>query len=319
VTQDSAVHPDHSGRGGAIGFAGFWRRAGAVAIDLWIIYILTVIVTVITSLILLIPLETINALTLAAYLSVGVVAWLYHMLMETSPMQGTIGKWAMGIQVVDLDGCRIGWVKATARHFGKVLSALPFGLGFLVVGFTKYTQGWHDMMAETLVVLREDGSRGREGRRHFFWGPAMSVAALVAALGGADSWINTFYTQDFDPVKGAWVMCPRNVIRNPFAPFGAAIAFGLIAYTGLLSARWVFTYPHQGWRRLALLLSMGSAGVMAVIAYRRYYENYYLGHGNAVEATIQSGIVALFVAPIVLLSGRELFVWVWRGFKPPAH
>jgi uncharacterized RDD family membrane protein YckC len=58
------------------------------------------------------------------------------------------------IQAVDLSGNRIGFWRATTRHFAKFLSSLFFGLGFLIIDFTKHKQGMHDMVARTLVVVK---------------------------------------------------------------------------------------------------------------------------------------------------------------------
>ena len=58
----------------------------------------------------------------------------------------------MGIIVTDLEGRRIGFGKATGRHFAKILSALILGIGFLMVAFTQRKQGLHDILAGTLVV-----------------------------------------------------------------------------------------------------------------------------------------------------------------------
>lgn len=81
-----------------------------------------------------------------------VVVWLYDALMESSSRQATLGKMAVGLRVTDMSGDRIGFGKATGRHFGKYLSALILGIGFLMVGWTRQKQGLHDQMAGTLVL-----------------------------------------------------------------------------------------------------------------------------------------------------------------------
>jgi uncharacterized RDD family membrane protein YckC len=84
-----------------------------------------------------------------------VVSRLYAALMESSSKQATLGKMALGVRVTDLDGNRIGFGKATGRHFAKILSALILGIGFLMVAFTQRKQGLHDMLAGTLVMRGE--------------------------------------------------------------------------------------------------------------------------------------------------------------------
>ena len=66
----------------------------------------------------------------------------------------TLGKKALGLQVVDLEGrSPIGVGAAILRLLGYTLSGLPLGLGFLLVPLTG--RGLHDRMAGTLVVERE--------------------------------------------------------------------------------------------------------------------------------------------------------------------
>jgi uncharacterized RDD family membrane protein YckC len=81
-----------------------------------------------------------------------VAQWLYFALLESSSKQATVGKMALGIRVTDLDGRRITFGRATGRHFGKILSGLILGIGFLMAAFTERKQALHDMLAGTLVV-----------------------------------------------------------------------------------------------------------------------------------------------------------------------
>lgn len=80
------------------------------------------------------------------------VTWLYYALCESSSWQGTVGKKVCGLRVTDLNGNRINFGKATGRHFGKILSGLILGIGFIMIAFTDQKQGLHDMMAGTLVL-----------------------------------------------------------------------------------------------------------------------------------------------------------------------
>jgi uncharacterized RDD family membrane protein YckC len=80
------------------------------------------------------------------------LGWLYFALMESSSKQGTLGKIALGIKVTDLSGNAISFGRATARHFGKILSTIILLAGYLMVAFTAKKQGLHDMIAGCLVV-----------------------------------------------------------------------------------------------------------------------------------------------------------------------
>ena len=81
-----------------------------------------------------------------------IVGWLYYAACESSAAQATPGKRALGILVTDLNGQRISFGRASGRHFGKILSALCLGIGYLAVAFTEKKQGWHDSVADCLVV-----------------------------------------------------------------------------------------------------------------------------------------------------------------------
>jgi uncharacterized RDD family membrane protein YckC len=78
--------------------------------------------------------------------------WLYYAYMESSAYQATLGKMLLGIKVTDLKGKRITFLRATGRYFGKILSGLILGIGFLMIVFTEKKQGLHDIIAKCLVV-----------------------------------------------------------------------------------------------------------------------------------------------------------------------
>jgi multisubunit Na+/H+ antiporter MnhC subunit len=72
--------------------------------------------------------------------------------MESALKQATLGKMAMRIKVTDWDGNRISFGKATCRHFGKFISGIILGIGYIMVAFTQKKQGLHDIMSGCLVV-----------------------------------------------------------------------------------------------------------------------------------------------------------------------
>ena len=92
-----------------------------------------------------------------------VAGWLYYALLESSSWQGTVGKKVLGIRVVDLNGNRISFGKATGRYFAKMISSLICGIGFIMAAFTERKQGLHDMIAGTLVLQGAPGTPGGTG------------------------------------------------------------------------------------------------------------------------------------------------------------
>ncbi|GAB6269111.1 MAG: hypothetical protein STSR0002_18530 [Smithella sp.] len=141
-----------------IQYAGFWKRVAAWVLD-FIISMLGMFPIILILGLLLIP-TTGNADNIQASWEglgnvVGIIfTWLYNALMESSSKQATLGKIFLGIKVTDLSGNRIGFGKATGRHFGKIISAIILSVGFIMVAFTKKKQGLHDIMAGCLVVNR---------------------------------------------------------------------------------------------------------------------------------------------------------------------
>ncbi len=83
-----------------------------------------------------------------------VLNWLYYSLMESSTKQATLGKMALNIKVTDMQGNRITFLNATGRYFGKIISSLIMGIGYIMAGFTEKKQALHDIMAGTLVVVK---------------------------------------------------------------------------------------------------------------------------------------------------------------------
>lgn len=143
-------------------YAGFWRRFVACAADLLLLALIYILMFVI-------PFEPEPAPhALAAGLYAVIVAWLYFAGMESSTEQATLGKMLMGIRVADGSGGRIGFLRATGRHFAKIISALVLYGGFIMIGLTERKRGLHDRLAGTFVLRgralegSEAGPRGPE-------------------------------------------------------------------------------------------------------------------------------------------------------------
>lgn len=92
---------------------------------------------------------------------VGIVAKLLNLLVlvvyfvsGTAISGQTLGKKLAHIKVVRTDGeAPVGYGKAILREtLGKLISAIPLGLGFLWFLWDKKNQAWHDKIAGTVVV-----------------------------------------------------------------------------------------------------------------------------------------------------------------------
>ena len=139
-------------------YAGFWNRATAVSIDAIIIAHMSGFIVSVFDMIMVIG--GVDDLALPEGLSEGLIenilgimlGWVYFASMESSSIQGTLGKMALDIKVTDIEGNKIGFGKATGRYFGKGISAIIMFYGFLMVLITPKKQGLHDMMVGSLVV-----------------------------------------------------------------------------------------------------------------------------------------------------------------------
>jgi uncharacterized RDD family membrane protein YckC len=88
-------------------------------------------------------------------LAMMIVTWLYYALMESSAKQGTIGKIAIGLIVVDASGQRVSFGRASGRFFARIITGLiPLFIGYIMAGFTEKKQALHDILAGCLVLRK---------------------------------------------------------------------------------------------------------------------------------------------------------------------
>jgi uncharacterized RDD family membrane protein YckC len=138
-------------------FAGFWIRAGAFLVDkafLWlVIFILAQImhpelVDTTSKEEMEKMREVYNELFIAAFL----FSAAYEIILTASPLQGTLGKKAFGLIVVDKDAKRLTIIRSIIRHLGKMLSEFILGIGYLMAAFHDRKRALHDIIADTYVV-----------------------------------------------------------------------------------------------------------------------------------------------------------------------
>jgi uncharacterized RDD family membrane protein YckC len=77
---------------------------------------------------------------------------LYYSFMESSQYQGTLGKIAAGIKVVNKNGQRITFSQALLRNLSKIISKMVLYIGYIMIIFDDRKQGLHDKIADTFVV-----------------------------------------------------------------------------------------------------------------------------------------------------------------------
>ncbi len=138
-------------------YAGFWMRFGAHLLDQIILAAVqySTLFAAVRIAAAADASDTVQAalqgLNSLAFMMIG---WLYYAFMESSSRQATLGEMALGIIVVDYAGQRLTFGRASGRHFGKILSGLICGIGFMMAGWTARKQALHDQLASTLVVRK---------------------------------------------------------------------------------------------------------------------------------------------------------------------
>ena len=121
-------------------YVGFWKRLAASIID---IIILVAIIA---------PIEI--AIFGRGYLVVlpafaAILFWRYR--------GATPGKMLISARIVDANTYGPPSTgKLIGRYFAYLVSIIPIFLGFLWIAFDKRKQGWHDILAGTVVIQDED-------------------------------------------------------------------------------------------------------------------------------------------------------------------
>ena len=78
--------------------------------------------------------------------------FIYNTLMDSSRLQGTIGKLVLKMKVVDMAGNRLTLTSSLYRNFGKVISSIPLGYGFLRILAPHRNQTMHDELGKAYVI-----------------------------------------------------------------------------------------------------------------------------------------------------------------------
>ena len=125
-------------------YAGFWRRTGAALLD-------SAIFAVLAALLLGPVYFTADFWSLEGLLSNGLTVlltvWLWLKFL------GTPGKLLLNCQVVDAQRFKPLSIKqAVLRYFAYIVSLLPLGLGFFWIAWDKRKQGFHDKIANSVVL-----------------------------------------------------------------------------------------------------------------------------------------------------------------------
>jgi uncharacterized RDD family membrane protein YckC len=146
-------------------YAGFWVRVGAYLIDFVILVVAQFIVLMLfgqSDVLTDTTSFSANASSESPFLNLLLILFgiAYFVGFESSNMQATPGKRALGLMVIDYRGRKISVPRAIGRYFAKILSGLILLIGYIMVAFTDRKQGLHDVIASTLVIHSNPGESG---------------------------------------------------------------------------------------------------------------------------------------------------------------
>lgn len=131
-------------------FAGFDLRLLATAIDWFIVFGIFSLFELIMALIVADE-NTTQQNILSGIFLLPFLKIFYHIYMERH-QQATIGKKLLNIKVTNLFGQKPTLKQISIRNVSKIISTLPFFLGYFYVFLNKKQQALHDKFAETLVI-----------------------------------------------------------------------------------------------------------------------------------------------------------------------
>ena len=137
-------------------YGGFWRRLYAFSLDGVFIMLLTLVIFG-CGMILLPGMETQSYTAIRGNGYIFSLLWLYMTVAYFIYFHGvcgkTPGKMIFGMRVIRTNGEPLSSGTALLRLFGYANSFFFFNLGFLWIAFDRKKQGFHDKIAETMVVM----------------------------------------------------------------------------------------------------------------------------------------------------------------------
>lgn len=130
-------------------YAGFWIRVLASMVDSLILMLVIVPLVVVAGMMGLIDLD-------AQYTWLDIVVQIFSVVFYIGcwvKFAGTPGKRILKLKILDADtGEHLTTGKAIIRYVGYIISSIVLLLGLIWVAFDKKKQGWHDKMANSVVV-----------------------------------------------------------------------------------------------------------------------------------------------------------------------
>jgi len=139
-----------------VGYGGFWIRFAALFVDGVVVNALGMILGV------LMGVSVTEQMASDPSVSFSTVQWI-HLILQVSlaifyytwfvgKYGGTPGKLILGLRIVDEHGGPVGYSTAVKRYLATILSALTFGIGYLIAAWDSEKKTLHDILVRTRVV-----------------------------------------------------------------------------------------------------------------------------------------------------------------------
>jgi uncharacterized RDD family membrane protein YckC len=142
---------------GAMNFAGFWIRFGAVFLDGLILKVVGLLISFIAGLSLAqsagvepTPLVARQVILLFIQMGIGLA---YEVIM-IGKYGATLGKMACKIRVITAEGGDVSYLRAFGRYFAKILSGIACAVGYIMAGFDEEKRALHDRICNTRVIYK---------------------------------------------------------------------------------------------------------------------------------------------------------------------
>lgn len=141
-------------------YAGFWIRVPSAVIDSVLLFLANWLVRLLVNSVITtvamgarLPVHEVFGVWRPVRVAIALaIGWAYGAGLESSSFQATLGKQALRLRVTDLEGKRLTFARATARHFAKFLSLFSLCIGYVMAGFDLQKQALHDRIAGTRVL-----------------------------------------------------------------------------------------------------------------------------------------------------------------------
>ncbi len=137
-------------------YAGFWIRFGAKFIDGIILWVVSFVISMGTTLLISTqksPQMAIAAAVINVIIQFG-IGIAYNIYFLTGNNQATPGKMACGLKVVTAEGDRITTGRAVGRYFSELLSGMILMIGYIMAALDDEKRALHDRICNTRVVFK---------------------------------------------------------------------------------------------------------------------------------------------------------------------